>query len=417
MGEPSPRPRSVAVIGGGAAGFFAAITAAASNPAVQVELFEKSTRFLSKVKISGGGRCNVTHACFDPAALAEHYPRGGRELRGTFHRWQPRDTMDWFEGRGVALKTEEDGRVFPVSDHSQTIVDCLIGAAREAGVILRPGIGVTSLKRYAPGFEMTLIGGETRYTDRAFLAPGSLRGSPLVASLESLGHTVEPLAPSLFSLHVSDERIRDLPGVSVESALVSLAPKGKPRQGPLLITHKGLSGPAILRLSAWEARHLQNLGYRAEIKLSWLGDSSPEAVRSEFAVLRRTHGKRAVKNSPIQGLPSRLWEKLVAAAGITPAESWAQLPRNREEALLAQLLDARFTVDGKTLNKEEFVTCGGIRLREVDFRTLESRLVPGLHFGGECLDLDGVTGGFNFQAAWTTGYLAGRAMSATTTSG
>ena len=412
--SPQPAPR-IAVIGGGAAGFFAAITAAESNPAVRVELFEKSTRFLGKVKISGGGRCNVTHACFDPSALAEHYPRGGRELRGAFHRWQPRDTIDWFEGRGVALKTEEDGRVFPVSDDSRTIIDCLIDSAREAGVVLRPGVGISSLKRHAPDFELTLTGGETRYADRVFLAPGSLRGSPLVASLESLGHTIESLAPSLFALDVRDERIRNLPGLSVENARAALAPKGKPHFGPLLVTHKGLSGPAILRLSAWEARRMRELGYRAELAVSWLCDTKPETLKTELASLRRSHGKRTVRNTPAGGLPARLWDNLVAAAGIAPDTPWGRLPRSGENALTTQLLDSRFAVIGKTMNKEEFVTCGGVRLREVDFRTMESRLVPGLHFGGECLDLDGVTGGFNFQAAWTTGFLAGRAMSAAAT--
>ncbi len=404
--QPAPR---IAVIGGGAAGFFAAITAAESRPDARVDLFEKSSGVLAKVRISGGGRCNVTHSCFDPARLAENYPRGGRELRGAFHRWQPRDTMDWFEQRGVRLKTEPDGRVFPVSDRSQSIIDCLLQAARKAGVRIRTGTGVTALGRDDDGFELDLAGGETFRADRVFVAPGSLRGSPLVASLRELGHTIEPLAPSLFALDVRDPRIQSLPGVSVDLARVALAPKGTPRFGPLLITHKGFSGPAVLRLSAWEARRFQELGYRGELSVSWVGRTKPETLRAQFADLRRGHGKRTIKNSPPEGLPARLWENLVAAAGIGPDEPWARLSREREAALLTEVLDARFTVNGKTMNKEEFVTCGGVRLREVDFRTMESRSVPGLHFGGECLDLDGVTGGFNFQAAWTTGFLGGRA--------
>ena len=409
MDKPSESAPRVAVIGGGAAGFFAAINAAESRPDARVDLFEKSSGVLAKVRISGGGRCNVTHACFDPARLAENYPRGGRELRGAFHRWQPRDTMDWFERRGVRLKTEPDGRVFPVSDRSQSIIDCLLQSARKAGVRIRTGTGVIALRRDADGFELDLLGGETFRADCVFVAPGSLRGSPLVASLRELGHTIEPLAPSLFALDVRDPRIQNLPGVSVDLARVALPPRGTPRFGPLLITHKGLSGPAVLRLSAWEARRFQELGYRAELSVSWLGRTQPDTVRAQFAGLRRAHGKRTIKNSPPEGLPARLWENIAAAAGIAPDEPWSRLSREREAALLNQVLDTRFTVNGKTMNKEEFVTCGGVRLREVDFRTMESRLVPGLHFGGECLDLDGVTGGFNFQAAWSTGFLAGQA--------
>ncbi len=403
-------PFDIAIVGGGAAGFFAAVTAAENNPSARIVLFEKSSRVLGKVKISGGGRCNVTHACFDPDALTIHYPRGGRELRGAFHRWQPSDTIDWFSGRGVELKTEADGRVFPVTNDSHTIINCLVDSARAAGVVIRTSAGIHRITRTDPGFELDMGDGDHIRAQRVFVAPGSLKNSPLVASLQDLGHTIEPLVPSLFSLHVNDERIQGLQGISVEPAAVAVRPGRKMQAGPILITHNGFSGPAILRLSAWEARRLYELNYRCDIGVSWIGDRKAESVRKDFNGLRRSHGGKAIKNLPAAGIPARLWERLLQAAGIPPAQRWSHLGRDRENALLNQLLEARFAVNGKTMNKEEFVTCGGIRLSEVDFRTMESRLVPGLHFGGECLDLDGITGGFNFQAAWTTGRLAGLAL-------
>ncbi len=404
------KTRRIVIAGGGAAGFFAAIAAAETDPRAEVVLLERGSRFLGKVKISGGGRCNVTHACFDTSELSEHYPRGRRELRAAFHHWQPRDTMAWFEQRGVALKTEEDGRVFPVSDDSQTVIDCLLAAARDAGVRLETRRPVESVEQIPRGFILRASGGDEFPADRVMLAPGSLKNSPLLESLQALGHSIEPLAPSLFALNVKDPRIQDLAGISVPSTRVGLPPGGRPQSGPLLITHRGVSGPAVLKLSAWEARRFQELDYRGEIALSWLGDSGPDDVRALLDGQRESQGRRAVKNAPVPRLPARLWERLVSAAGVPSDLPWARLSRNQANALLGQLTDARFAVSGKTMNKEEFVTCGGVRLREVDFRTMESRVVPGLHFGGECLDLDGVTGGFNFQAAWTTGRLAGLAL-------
>jgi predicted Rossmann fold flavoprotein len=402
--------KRIAVIGGGAAGFFAAITAAEADPGAEVTVYEKGNDFLTKVKVSGGGRCNVTHSCFDPAALAKHYPRGSRELRGAFHHWQPQDTIRWFAERGVTLKTEPDGRMFPDTDSSQTIIDCFLKSARDAGVILRKGMPLKAIIRSGGGFRLTFGDGSESSVDKLCIASGSLKASPLTSAIETLGHSIEPLAPSLFSFNVSDPRIEGLAGLSVQSTTVRALPKSQPQTGPILITHRGFSGPAILRLSAWEARNLQAQDYRFEISINWLGSTRPEDLRTAFATLRAESGKALVKNRIPGEIPRRLWERLVETSGISQEIQWSQLPKEKENILIRELTDGRFAVQGKTTNKEEFVTCGGVRLKEIDFRTMESRIVPGLHFAGECLDIDGITGGFNFQAAWTGGHIAGLAM-------
>ncbi len=407
----APEPAEIAVIGGGAAGFFAAITAAEADPDARVSIYERGTSFLSKVRISGGGRCNVTHSCFDPAELAKNYPRGSRELRGAFHRWQPRDMIGWFEERGVKLKTEEDGRMFPITDSSQTIIDCFMKAARDAGVTTHRGIGLNAISCGANGnFTLDLTDETSARADRVCITSGSLKASTLTRSLEELGHTIEPLAPSLFAFNVSDARTEGLSGLSVQNASVHALLKSSAQTGPILITHRGFSGPAILRLSAWEARNLQARDYRFEISINWLGNVTEGLVRERLARLRSTSGKSLVKTKVFDEIPRRLWERLVETVGIASETKWSQLPKDLEAALVRELVDARFQVQGKTTNKEEFVTCGGVRLKEIDFRTMESRLVPGLHFAGECLDIDGITGGFNFQAAWTGGFIAGTAM-------
>ena len=404
-------PREIAIIGGGAAGFFAAITAADANPDATVTIFERSNKYLTKVKVSGGGRCNVTHGCFDPADLATHYPRGSRELRGAFHHWQPKDTIDWFASRGVDLKTEDDGRMFPKTDDSQTIIDCFMDAAYAAGVRLRPGLGLKSLKALPDNtFSLELDDNTLVSADAACIASGSLKSSSIAAALEDLGHTIEPLAPSLFAFNLTDKRTHELSGLSVQNAGVKVLPNSPEQVGPILITHRGLSGPAILRLSAWEARSLQERDYRFDIAINWLGDQSEEQVRERFANLRKRDGKTLVKSKIFKEIPRRLWERILNAADVNDNTQWANLPKQCETALTNELIAARFKVQGKTTNKEEFVTCGGIRLKEVDFRRMESRIVPNLFFAGECLDIDGITGGFNFQAAWTTGRIAGLAM-------
>ncbi len=402
--------KEIAIIGGGAAGFFAAVTAAEVDPDAGIAIHERGRKFLQKVRISGGGRCNVTHACFDPEKLSAHYPRGARELRAAFHRWQPRDTLEWFNSRGVAIKRESDGRMFPVTDDSRTIIDCLYAAAREGGVRLYRERGLAGLEKSADGpFRLRFTDGSEGEFDKVCIAAGSLKGSPLLPILEELGHSIEPLVPSLFAFNVQDPRIEGLAGLSVENATVRVQPDAASQQGPLLITHRGLSGPAILRTSAWEARRLQGLDYEFLIEINWTGQGV-ETCREAIREMRGKEPRKAVKNTPLPGLPRRLWERLVAAAGIGEAVPWGQLPKEGETRLLRECTTGSYPVRGKTTNKDEFVTAGGIRLKEVDFRRMESRIVPGLHFAGECLDIDGITGGFNFQAAWTAGRIAGSAM-------
>ena len=370
----------VIVVGGGAAGFFAAITAAEAGAAVT--LLERGPQFLSKVRISGGGRCNVTHACFEPREFTKRYPRGDKELIGPFHKFQASDTVAWFESRGVELKTEPDGRMFPITDSSQTIIDCLMQAARDAGVELRLNAGVESAERQGGGgFSLKLTNGESLTCDRLLLATGGCRSVALGQMAVSLGHTLEPPVPSLFTFQIEAPWLRALAGVSVEQAEVSVPSAGLRERGPLLATHWGLSGPVILRLSAWGARELSASDYKFPLLVNWLPQLNAEQLAKELQSRRESR--------------------------------WASMSRTQHQQLVQQLSRSEFTVSGKSLNKDEFVTCGGVRLSEVNFKTMESRICPGLHFAGELLDIDGITGGFNFQAAWTTGWLAGNALAAT----
>jgi predicted Rossmann fold flavoprotein len=401
---------SVVVVGGGAAGFFAAITCAESSTA-EVVLLEKGPQFLSKVRISGGGRCNVTHSCFEPRELSTRFPRGERELIGLFQRFQTRDTIEWFESRGVKLKTEADGRMFPTTDSSQTIIDCLLREAKKAGVQLCTNRGVEHAVHVDSGFELTLSNGETMRCERLLLATGGPRTPALARLAVKLGHTLEPPVPSLFTFHIDSPWLRELAGVAVE-AFVSVPGTQLHEQCPMLITHWGLSGPAILRLSAWGARILHEKNYMFPLQISWLPNLNDQTLATELASRRNSMAARLVVNSPIAPLPTRLWEALVLAAGTRAQTRWAGLSREHQHALTQQLLRTRFDVTSKSLNKEEFVTCGGVRLSEVDLKTMQSRIQPGLFFAGELLDIDGITGGFNFQAAWTTGWIAGCAMAA-----
>jgi len=404
---------TVLVVGGGAAGYFSAIAAAETGRG-RVILCEATAQPLAKVRISGGGRCNVTHACPEPRELVKRYPRGGRELLGAFHRFGPRDTIAWFAERGVELKTEPDGRMFPTTNTSSTIVDCLQGAAARAGVEVRTRCGVTAVTRLngESGFEVMLSTGVTERVDRLILAQGGPKTAPGRSLAESLGHTLEPSVPSLFTFHIDDPRLKDLSGLSVEDVASSVQGTPLRERGPVLITHWGLSGPAVLKLSAWGARELAACNYQFTLGVNFSPAHSRDQARAALATHRGQHPKRQVSNGGPFTLPSRLWERLVAAAGIGPTTPWAQTSNDALQALAGQVAAAAFTVTGKSTNKEEFVTCGGVKLTEVDFRTLESRKVPGLFFAGEMLDIDGITGGFNFQAAWTTGWLAGRAAAA-----
>jgi predicted Rossmann fold flavoprotein len=399
----------IVIVGGGAAGFFAAIAAARANANCRVSLFERSSQFLSKVRISGGGRCNVTHALFDPRMFTTRYPRGERELISPFHRFSAEDTIAWFETRGVRLKREEDGRIFPVTDSSETVIDCLIKEAKAAGVRLFTRKGVEGARVRAQGeFDLKLSDGKSLACDRLLLATGGARNAIGAELARSLGHTIEPPVPSLFSLHVPAAWLRLLPGISVSDVLLSVEKLRE--RGPLLVTHNGISGPAVLRLSAWGARILHEKGYRFTLRVNWVPHLNEADLRNEFQSRRENEPGRRVNNSPIGGIPARLWESLVSNAGISPNTIWTTVTRAGMNELIRQLRATELKVDGKSLNKEEFVTCGGVRLREINFKTMESRVTPTLHFAGELLDIDGITGGFNFQAAWTTGWIAGHAM-------
>lgn len=401
------------IVGGGAAGFFAAITCAEASPDAEIILLEKSSQFLSKVKISGGGRCNVTHACFDSREFSTRFPRGERALLAPFKSFQAGDTVAWFESRGIKLKTESDGRMFPASDSSQTIIDCLLRAAKAAKIklFLNRGVGRV-VKNANGGFELELSDGEKISCDRLLLATGGCRAAVAGQLAVALGHTLESPVPSLFTFHIATPWLRALAGISVEPVEVSVAGAKLRERGALLVTHWGLSGPVILRLSAWGARELHGLDYKFPLQINWLPQSDAEKIAAEFQSRRDSQPAKFIVNTPIAPLPSRLWEQLVLAAGIVCDTRWAALSRAAQHNLIRQLTRTEFQVTDKSLNKDEFVTCGGVKLGEVNFKTMESKICPGLFFAGELLDIDGITGGFNFQAAWTTGWIAGRAMAA-----
>lgn len=399
-----------AIVGGGAGGFFGAIAAASAGTSAHVILLEKSPELLAKVTISGGGRCNVTHACFDPKILCTRYPRGGRELIGAFHRWQPRDTVEWFESRGVKLKTEDDGRMFPVTDKSTSITGCLIREAKAAGVEIRTSCGVTQVEKRDDGFHLTLSDKTKLDCDALLLATGGNQNSIGHEIAASLGHEITPLSPSLFTFNITDPRLEGLPGISVENAEVEAVGTKLKQTGPLLITHWGVSGPAILKLSAWGAREFAERNYEFDLLVNWLPALKRPALVARLAEVRAANqGKMIGGFSPVE-IPARLWRSLAEHAGLLETTRWAAVGNRELEKLAESLQASRFHIAGKSLFKDEFVTCGGVNLREVDFRTMESKVCPGLYFAGELLDLDGLTGGYNLQAAWTTGWIAGNAM-------
>lgn len=369
-------------------------------------LLERGRQVLAKVKISGGGRCNVTNACFDPKQLIQNYPRGGRELLGPFHHFQPRDTMAWFRARGVDLKIEPDGRVFPTSDQSQTIIDALTNAARKAGVDVQTGVLSLEMDRDADGFRAK-HGDVVWEGDRVLIATGS--GEQGYAWAKKFGHTIVPPVPSLFTFSISDPRLKGLAGVAVEKAVLSLEGSEFQQSGPVLMTHWGVSGPAVLKLSAWGARFLHQRKYQVLMRINWLGLKT-EAVLKHLKERRQAVPRQAVAGRPVFPIPQRLWERLVGSSGGMEARRWADLTTAEAGRLAEELTRGRFEISGKGAFKEEFVTAGGVSLNEVNFSTMESRFCSGLFFAGEILDIDGVTGGFNFQSAWTTGWLAGRAL-------
>jgi predicted Rossmann fold flavoprotein len=395
------------VIGGGAAGFFAAINAAAINPELEVLILEGSNNVLQKVKVSGGGRCNVTHACFTPNELIEFYPRGRQELRGPFHQFMTGDTMEWFENRGVPLKIEDDNRIFPESNSSQTIIDCFLESAKSAGVKVQTSTRVEGIQKDNDKFKIkTAL--EDFIADYLLIATGS--NVKVWRMLEGFGHTIVDPVPSLFTFNIFDNRIKDIPGISVPKATVKVVDSKLEAQGPLLITHWGLSGPGILKLSAWGAVELYQKGYSFEIEVNWLSTKLETVLNILKSIKRDQAKKQVIVRSAFSDIPKRLWEQFVLAAEISPKTHWAQLSNKDLENLTTQLAKNKFTVSGKSTFKEEFVTAGGINLKEVDFKRFESKLHKNLFFAGEVLNIDAITGGFNFQNAWTGGWIVANSV-------
>ncbi|HLW31280.1 MAG TPA: NAD(P)/FAD-dependent oxidoreductase [Aequorivita sp.] len=395
----------VVIIGGGAAGFFTAINLAEGNPNLKIVLLERGKEVLTKVKISGGGRCNVTHAEFLPKELSQNYPRGEKELLGPFHSFMTGDTFEWFEKRGVTLKIEEDGRVFPISDSSQTIIDCFLFESRRLGVEVLLNQAVRHIQKKEDSFTITTTT-DSFSAKKIVVATGS---NPKVWKLlEGLGHSVVPPVPSLFTFNIKDGRIADLSGVATNAKIKLLDVAGKSileNSGPLLITHWGMSGPAILKLSAWGARLLAPVNYRFKIEVNWLENISESEVLEELKTLKDEFGKQTISKYAQFQLPKRLWQSLLKAAGISESLIWADATRENLQNIANQLSTSIFEVDGKSTFKEEFVTAGGVDLKEVNFKTFESRICQDLYFAGEVLNIDAITGGFNFQNAWTSGFI------------
>lgn len=409
-------PGPLIVIGGGAAGFFCAVNAARMRPGLPVIILEKSNKCLSKVRISGGGRCNLTHACFDITEMSSRYPRGGTFLKKAFHRFFTRDTIQWFEERGVPLKTEKDGRMFPVSDSSQSVIDCLIKEARKYNVDIRFNQEVQSVVREGEGFLVHCRDKPPLAAAFICVATGGYPKSYMFDWLRKTGHHIEPPVPSLFTFNLDQQAaasdITRLMGVSVEHVKLKIPGIKAEQEGPLLITHWGLSGPAVLKLSAWAARELRQAEYRFTIQVNWLPGLHEQALRASFLEFRQQLSSQKIRNrNPFQ-LPARLWEFCCEMAGVTTDMRWADLPSAVQHRLIRVLLQYECPVKGKTTFKDEFVTAGGISLSEVDVQTMMSRKVPGLYFAGEVLDVDGITGGYNFQHAWTSGWIAAAAIAA-----
>jgi predicted Rossmann fold flavoprotein len=403
--------KTLVVAGGGAAGFFCAVTAARYNPHLKVLLVEKSGKLLSKVRISGGGRCNVTHACFSIGDMSGKYPRGSNFVKKTFHHFFTTDTIKWFEDRGVPLKTEDDGRMFPVSNSSQSVIDCLLREAEKYKVEIRLHHEIKSIV-YLDNealYRLEFGNGLQMKADFICFASGGYPKSSMFDWIRLTGHTIEEPVPSLFTFNLPGNAIVSLTGISIPTVSVKIRGTSLKESGPLLITHWGMSGPAILKLSAWGARVLHEKEYRFEIRVNWLGDRTDQSLREEIQYLREhAGGKKIRKNCPWE-LPQRFWDNMLDTCGI-PDLHWADLPSVLQNKLIQMLTSQSFEVEGKTTFKEEFVTAGGVRLSDINFNTMESKIRQGMYFAGEVLDVDGVTGGFNFQHAWTSGYIAGKSI-------
>ncbi|MEX0967669.1 MAG: NAD(P)/FAD-dependent oxidoreductase [Bacteroidia bacterium] len=398
----------IAVIGGGAAGFFAAISARTHHTGAEVALFEATGKVLQKVKVSGGGRCNVAHDCHEIAQLSKSYPRGEKFLKKAFHQFSTADTIAWYAERGVKLKSEPDGRMFPISNSSQTIVDCLFNALHNLNISLKLHHKVTKLEKAGDKFFLHFSRGDQLAFDKVIVASG---GSPKTEGLEWLresGHQIEPPVPSLFTFNMPGEAITELMGVVAEPVNVRIQGTKLQSSGPLLITHWGMSGPAILRLSAFGARILHDMDYRFHVQVNWLDTATEHLLRQHLEVEKPTFSKRQVGNKNPFQLPTRLWLYLLQKTGIPLQKTWGELGKKALNRLINVLTNDLYCASGKTTFKEEFVTCGGVSLQDISPATMQSRKCPGLYFAGEVMDIDGITGGFNFQAAWTTGFIAGK---------
>ena len=397
----------VAIVGGGAAGFFAAFSVKEHHPESQVTIFEKSDKLLSKVKISGGGRCNVTHACFQVSQLSKFYPRGAKQLKKAFSIFQPKDTVAWFRARGIDLKIESDGRMFPVSDDSQTIIDCFLHEAQIKKIQIVKQSRVNELHPEKSGF--TLVFNESKeHFDKVIIASG---GSPKARGFEwlkNIGHAIINPIPSLFTFNMPEEPVKHLMGLVVENATARIQGTKLQYTGPILITHWGMSGPAILKLSAWGARLLYDHNYKFNVQMNWLSVKSENEVHDMINAEMDRIRKKKIANANPFGLPNRMWLFLLEKVQINSDSPWMELSKKNRNKLVNVLLNDVYAVSGKTTFKEEFVTCGGLSLSDIDMKTMQSIVCKDLYFAGEVLDIDGITGGFNFQAAWTTGYIAGK---------
>lgn len=405
---------NIAVLGGGAAGFFSAISCKSHHPDWDVTLYEKSSKLLAKVKVSGGGRCNVTHACSDLAGLSGKYPRGEKLLKKAFYQFSFDDTVSWFESRGVRLKTEADNRIFPVSDNSQTIINCLMNEAEKLGITIRSNSNVQSIEvkpseiNSGKNTFYLQLGEEELSADKIIVATGGSAKPEGFNWLAKLNHRIVAPVPSLFTFNIPQNPITELMGVSVENALVKIQTTKLRQTGPVLITHWGLSGPAVLKLSAWGAKILKEMNYCVKVNISWAGEINEQELREIVLDESLKNLKKKVSNTRLFQIPSRLWDFLLEKSGIDKELIWAEISKEKTNRFINSLSNDEYQVRGKTTFKEEFVTCGGVSLYDINFQTMESKVCPGMYFAGEVLDIDGITGGFNFQAAWTTGYIAGK---------
>ncbi|MBL7921729.1 MAG: NAD(P)/FAD-dependent oxidoreductase [Bacteroidia bacterium] len=398
------------IIGGGAAGFFAAINLAKKDPASKISIFEKTNKLLSKVKVSGGGRCNITHHCFENSELVKNYPRGNKELQQVFSKFSVQDTIDWFKQEGIVLKTEEDGRMFPYSNDSQTIIDCFLNLARELKIEIKTQCEVLSIQKKETGF-LIKTNNSSVHADAIICALGGYNKTSAYQIIKDLGHTIDEPIPSLFTLNFPNEIIKkELQGISVQNALVKIANSKLNYNGPVLITHWGLSGPAVLKLSAFAAKEFYSLNYNSTIFVNWVFPLKSNELETKLKRIQKEKHKAFPYTNAQFDLPKRLWEFLCSLAGIDNTKPWAEVSNKQLNKLNENLCNSQFKMEGKTTFKEEFVTCGGVNLKEIDFKTMQSKLVPGLFFCGEVLNIDGITGGFNFQNAWSTGWLCSQSI-------